>query len=639
MLSFRLSLFAAMGLVLASCSHTINFTDPTAYLVRQQKLGAFTGEAAVASDDFVSLRVQKICLGEKADDFDPQDTVVVGIKVRNLSAWDATKGAWQPVLVRRTPLALGKFKEGCVEIQPVYLGEYRYIEQGSFEVSVVLRVVEDLAVASRIGALLARAAASEAATFGSGDQGNSEIQSLAYSELISPYENNESIPTFHSKLTFDRRGQGANIIPVAGQTVIVGTLDGSPEKPEPKLVEVLKAKADGKVLLGDKPFLRSPYLTVEVNKLGRNPYIRPQLKRDASAVMSLALNTQHANQAALVALEVYTRGIEDAVSKGNVARQEALYLQNANQCMKEWKALRETDTGRRILTNEISKELATSASPWVIRIRKACSDFHATSDVFPYLAEAEIDPSETPTEFKPYGAESRMRIASSELLRLLDARLELALGLADYDKLNRELNLKAAELTQKATALTDAEKANQEYAARIAELEKVRQRFKSLKDKLGSLKQFGIDVVVRNNMLVVNMPGDVLFPSGQYTLNKKGQEVVLEVAKVIRGDAELERKRFQVAGHTDAVKLKGSKGLLDNMHLSLMRARDVQVLLTKPLDKGGGGLEASNISAAGFGDTMPLNDNSTKELQGKNRRVELVLQPDLDKFFELGSLD
>jgi len=69
-----------------------------------------------------------------------------------------------------------------------------------------------------------------------------------------------------------------------------------------------------------------------------------------------------------------------------------------------------------------------------------------------------------------------------------------------------------------------------------------------------------------------------------------------------------------------------------------MRARSVLILLTTPLEKGGGGLAPENWSAAGYADTDPVSTNETEEGRQKNRRVELVVQPDVAEMLNLQSL-
>jgi chemotaxis protein MotB len=72
--------------------------------------------------------------------------------------------------------------------------------------------------------------------------------------------------------------------------------------------------------------------------------------------------------------------------------------------------------------------------------------------------------------------------------------------------------------------------------------------------------------------------------------------------------------------------------------LSAMRARSVLTFLVEPEASGGGGLDPRNWSAAGYGDTDPVADNSTEEGRQQNRRVELVVLPNVEEMLNLNSL-
>jgi chemotaxis protein MotB len=215
-----------------------------------------------------------------------------------------------------------------------------------------------------------------------------------------------------------------------------------------------------------------------------------------------------------------------------------------------------------------------------------------------------------------------------------------------------------------------------EYQARAETLERIKQRFEALRKKLQKLTELGLDVKIRNNRMVISLPGDVLFASGSDVLSGEGNKILLQVADVIQNDAALRDRQYQVAGHTDDQPLKRAADTFhDNWGLSLMRARQVLVFLvapaegdkpgaakkpapapapTKAADKAdkakpvaakdapdtrqGGNLNPKHWSASGYGQTDPIVSNDSPEGRKKNRRVELVLMPDVEEMLDLKSL-
>jgi chemotaxis protein MotB len=224
-----------------------------------------------------------------------------------------------------------------------------------------------------------------------------------------------------------------------------------------------------------------------------------------------------------------------------------------------------------------------------------------------------------------------------------------------------------------------------EYQARAETLERIKQRFERLRAKLQKLTDLGLDVKIRNNRMVISLPGDVLFASGRDDLRKDGEKILLQVADVIQNDSALRDRQYQVAGHTDDQPLKRAADTFhDNWGLSLMRARQVLVFLVAPADgtakkvaaapapaakepakpaaktdaktdkkimaaqppkepptaetSGGSSLNPKRWSASGYGQTDPIASNDTPEGRGKNRRVELILMPDVEEMLDLKSL-
>lgn len=217
------------------------------------------------------------------------------------------------------------------------------------------------------------------------------------------------------------------------------------------------------------------------------------------------------------------------------------------------------------------------------------------------------------------------------------AEADYADALEEIDALRAKLNESGMNMDSLSADLEEQKKALGEYEQRLAILGQIRARFEQLRNKLQKLTKLGLKVDVRDNRMVIQLPGDVLFDSGSDRLTEDGEQIVLNVAQVIRSDAELSQRQFQVAGHTDDKPLKGGR-FGDNWGLSAMRARSVLLLLTTPLEDEGGGLPEANWSAAGYGSRDPVSTNETEEGQKLNRRVELVVQPDVAEMLNLNSL-
>ena len=66
-------------------------------------------------------------------------------------------------------------------------------------------------------------------------------------------------------------------------------------------------------------------------------------------------------------------------------------------------------------------------------------------------------------------------------------------------------------------------------------------------------------------------------------------------------------------------------GFASNWQLSTERALAVVTLLVQD------GMHADTLSAAGYGEFDPVAANDAPEGKGKNRRIEITLQPNIDE--------
>ena len=125
------------------------------------------------------------------------------------------------------------------------------------------------------------------------------------------------------------------------------------------------------------------------------------------------------------------------------------------------------------------------------------------------------------------------------------------------------------------------------------------------------LEGTGVSVTRNGDDLILNMPGNITFPTNQSDLKADFNKVLDSVAIVLE---EFEKTVIVVAGFTDST---GSESY--NQALSERRAESVASYLK------GKDILAARFEVVGFGESNPAADNSTAEGRSLNRRVELSL--------------
>ncbi len=170
------------------------------------------------------------------------------------------------------------------------------------------------------------------------------------------------------------------------------------------------------------------------------------------------------------------------------------------------------------------------------------------------------------------------------------------------------------------TQLLEVQKQQAKAQERLKAFRELNQRFRALVDT-GKLK-----VAFRNGQMVLKLPSGVLFGSGQGKLSKSGETALAEVLEILK---EFKDRRFLIAGHTDNVKIR-SRRFKNNWYLSTARAVSVVEFMVKA------GFDPKNLVAAGNGEFDPVAPNDTEQNRQLNRRIEIILVPDLS---ELPNLD
>lgn len=198
--------------------------------------------------------------------------------------------------------------------------------------------------------------------------------------------------------------------------------------------------------------------------------------------------------------------------------------------------------------------------------------------------------------------------------------------LAKAEAANDELQGELARLLKDKSSLKESaaklQEALKELAQRKAAAEKRVAEFKQLLARFQKLIDAGkLKVRIVEGRMVLVLPTDILFASGSARLSDVGDAAIREVASVL---ATMADKRFQVEGHTDNVPIK-NRQFRNNWELASGRALNVVETLTEAAVPG----EA--LSAAGYGEFRPVAANDTAENRAVNRRIEIVLVPDLSE--------
>ncbi|MGZ3420214.1 MAG: OmpA/MotB family protein [Polyangiales bacterium] len=171
----------------------------------------------------------------------------------------------------------------------------------------------------------------------------------------------------------------------------------------------------------------------------------------------------------------------------------------------------------------------------------------------------------------------------------------------------------SATLTASATELEELRKQHEEAEKRLA-------AFKAMTDKFRKMIDSGkLQVAIRGGRMIVKLPASVLFASGSAELSKEGQTAIADVAHILR---QFRDRRFMVAGHTDNIPI-GPSAYKNNWELSTARALTVTQTLVKS------GLSPTKLVAAGYGEYDPVKSNGTEAGRHENRRIEIVLLPNL----------
>ena len=206
----------------------------------------------------------------------------------------------------------------------------------------------------------------------------------------------------------------------------------------------------------------------------------------------------------------------------------------------------------------------------------------------------------------------------SDLFAKEDELSKLSLSLEAKEE---ELKLAQENLESRSTRVVELESIINKKDSIVTALKK------SITKALIGLEGEGLTIEKRNGKVYVSLEEALLFASGKYEVNSGGVVALNKLANALAYQNDL---KILVEGHTDSIPFN-SRGLVkDNWDLSVMRATNVVKVLTQNPD-----LDPIQLTAAGRSEFMPIASNTSAEGRSVNRRIEIILSPNLDDLFKL----
>lgn len=130
--------------------------------------------------------------------------------------------------------------------------------------------------------------------------------------------------------------------------------------------------------------------------------------------------------------------------------------------------------------------------------------------------------------------------------------------------------------------------------------------------------QFATEMI--DEGLLVTIRDSILFDSGKVEIKPEYIPTIKELAAVLVSDPA---RNIVITGHTDNV--PAGPDYSSNLELSLMRASNFFLVLTQSNEQ----LDSKKFSAKGYGENNAIAPNDTAEGRAKNRRVEVLIQPNV----------
>ncbi|WP_309894105.1 flagellar motor protein MotB [Archangium sp.] len=225
-----------------------------------------------------------------------------------------------------------------------------------------------------------------------------------------------------------------------------------------------------------------------------------------------------------------------------------------------------------------------------------------------------------------YGAWTAQRARAEEAEKAAaDARALVVTSEQARKELDAKLSAQLTALEDERTRLSsERDQLQQTVAEKEAELARLKATYEDIEQKLKSEIADGeIRLSQAAGRIQVDLVDKILFDSGEASLSERGAEVLARLGTVL---VKVEGRSIFVSGHTDDAppSQRLAATFPTNWELSVARAVNVVRFLGEKAS-----VPASRLVAAGHSDTRPVASNATPKGRARNRRIEILLIPDL----------
>jgi chemotaxis protein MotB len=203
-----------------------------------------------------------------------------------------------------------------------------------------------------------------------------------------------------------------------------------------------------------------------------------------------------------------------------------------------------------------------------------------------------------------------------------DSVFKMYMAMTEKDKANLrvELQNQSSRLTLSAVKIADLESA---LFRKDSLMKATRAR---LTAALIGFADKGVNVHVVGGKVYISLDERLLFQSGKIDVNENGKTALSEIANALNQDSTTV---LTIEGHTDDIPYKG-KAFKDNWDISVLRATSVVRYM-----QVAGNIKPTRFIAAGRAEFLPIDPSQTPEARKLNRRIEIIVTPNLDEIAKL----